>query len=168
MRPLLKAIDTTSEWTGKIVSFFIYIGIGVLVFEVLMRYAFNAPTIWAHGVSMRFFAVYYILLGAYTFYKQAHVRVDVVYNRLSLRGRAILDVATASLLFASCIALIWYGIPYTAKSFALLETDNTPFHAPMYPIKLMIPLGAFLLLLQGLAKFYRDLVTAITGRRCEY
>jgi len=165
MRSLLKAIDSISDWSGKLVAFLVWPGVAVLVWEIGARHLFNAPTIWAHGIAQRLFAAYYILGGAYALLYKLHVSMDIIYNRFSLRTRAILDLFTASLLFATCVVLLWQGFGYAWESLSRLEACHTTFHAPVYPVKLMIPIAALLLLLQGLAKFYRDLITAITGRQ---
>ena len=165
MKAVLGVIDATSDWIGKVYSYTIYIAIGVLTYEVAARYIFNAPTIWAHGISYRIFAVYYLLGGAYVLRHRAHINMDIIYNRFSLRTKAILDLVTVFFFFAFCGVLLWQGSQFAWKSLLMLEVDADPFHAPIYPVKLMLPLGAFLILLQGLAKFSRDLVTAITGRQ---
>ena len=168
MRRLLKAIDAISEWSGRLISFLIYAAIIVLVYEVMMRYLFNAPTIWAHGLTMRFFAAFYIISGAYVLRHRAHITVEVVYERLSLRMRAIADLIGGLFIFIVCGVYLWYGIPYAWESVRILEADYSAWHGPLYPIKVMIVLAGFLLLLQGLAKFSRDLITATTRRQSEY
>ncbi len=168
MKTLLKTIDATREWSGKLVSLMFYAMMGVLVWEVLVRYAFNAPTIWAHGISVRIFAAYAILAGAYVLLHKGHIAMDLVYSRFPLRTKAIVDLITASLFFAFCGVLLWYRSSFAWTSLMMLELDDTAFRAPIYPIKLMVPVGAFLILLQGLAKYSRDFITAISGRQCEY
>jgi len=168
MKRLLHVIDGISEWSGRLVSFTIYAGMAVLIYEIVSRHLFNAPTIWAHGMSQRFFAAYYILAGAYVLRYRAHINMDVIYSRFSLRTRAILDLVTVWFFFAFIGVLVWYGSLFAWESLSRLEPCHTPFRAPIYPNKLMVPLGGFLILLQGLAKLSRDLITAITGRQCEY
>lgn len=168
MRRFLKAIDATSEWTGKVIGYAMYPAIAVLIWEIVLRHIFDAPTIWAHGISQRLFAAYYVLAGAYVLRFKEHVRMDLIYNLFPPRTRVIMDLLTFPFFFAFCAVLLWYGGHLAWKSLLLLEPDQTPFNAPLYPVKLMIPLGAFLILLQGLAKFSRDLITAITGRQGEY
>ncbi len=168
MRRLLAGIDATSEWTGRIFGYIIYAGIAVLVYEVVARYFFGAATTWAHGISQRLFAVYYVIGAAYVLRHKAHINMDVVYNLFPVRTRAILDLFTSPLFFAVAWVVLWYGADFAWGSLKILETCTTPFHAPLYPVKLMVPVAGFLLLLQGLAKYSRDLVTAITGRQCEY
>ena len=164
LKTFLTYIDAISDWSGKGVAYLILPGIIILSWEVVSRYVFNNPTMWAHGTSQRIFATYYILAGAYVLRHDQHVTVDIVYNRLSLRKRAILNLIGGIFFFIFCGVLLWKGIDFAWTSMSQLEPDETPWRAPLYPFKMMIPLGAFLILLQGLAKFIRDLATAITGR----
>jgi TRAP-type mannitol/chloroaromatic compound transport system permease small subunit len=71
------------------------------------------------------------------------------------------------LFFAFVGVLLWQGIGYAKDSLRWLEPDNTPFRAPLYPVKMMVPLGAFLIILQELANFLRDLIFVISGRKYE-
>jgi len=168
MKRWLRVIDDISDWSGRIVSFAVAAGILVLTIEVIARYALGAPTIWAHGTSQRLFAAYYFIAGAYVLRYRGHINVDVLYNRFSPKTKAILDVLTFPLFLATCYVLIWEGAAYFRGSLAILEVCNTPFRAPIYPVKLMIPVSGLLLLLQGIAKFIRDLITIRTGRQSEY
>ena len=92
MRYFFDTVDSISEWSGRIVSFGLYIGIAVLFIEVFLRYLFNHPTVWAHGYSQRIFGSYFILIGAYTLLHNGHVRVDLIYNRLQEKARAFFDM----------------------------------------------------------------------------
>jgi len=168
MKRLLKITDATSEWSGKLFAYLMWPGMVVLVYEIGARYIFNAPTMWAHGTAQRIFAAYYIIGGAYCLLHKAHISMDLIYNRCSLRTRAILDLIGALFFFVFCGVLLWWGGSYAWDSLMRLEPCSTPLRAPLYPVKLMIPLGALLILLQGLAKFGHDLFTAITGRGYEY
>lgn len=163
LRTLLKAIDAISEWAGKTFAYLILLGIIILVWEVVSRYVFNHPTMWAHGISQRLFAVYYIISGAYVLRYNRHVSVDLFFNRFSLRGKAILSLFGNIFFFVFCGVLFWTGLDFAWSSLQQLEPDETPWRAPIYPVKIMLALGALLILLQGLAKLCRDLVTAFTG-----
>ena len=167
-KAVLKGIDSTSDWSGKLLSFLIFIGIAILVYEVALRYLFNAPTIWAHGIAQRLFAAYYVLLGAYTLRQGGHVRIDVVYNRFPLRTRAIVDMTMAILFFLFCGILFWKGIDFALTSVMVMEKSPDVFNAIVYPVKVMLPVGALLIILQGLAEFARSFITAVTGRQYEH
>ena len=164
MDKFLKAIDRINEQTGKAVSYLVIILAAVVLYEIFVRYLFNSPTIWAHEISQMIYGAYVILLGGYVLQRKGHVNVDILYNRFTPRTRAIIDLFTWLLFFYFCGLLLVKGWEMAWDSFLVRETEPTSFAPPVYPIKMMIPLGALLILLQGLAKFIRDLSVAITGR----
>jgi len=168
MKRLLKIIDRISDWSGRLFSYLLWPGVAVLVYEVVARYVFNAPTIWAHGMTQRIFAVYYFICGAYISLTRSHINMDIVYNRFAPRKRAILDIISFCFFFIFCGVLLWYGSRYAWVSLIRLEPCNTPFRAPLYPIKLMIPIGALLIILQELAQLWRNIYLAITGKSYEH
>jgi TRAP-type mannitol/chloroaromatic compound transport system permease small subunit len=92
------------------------------------------------------------------------VNVDILYHRFTPRTRAVIDLFTWLLFFYFCGLLLVKGWEMAWDSFQVRETEPTSFAPPVYPIKMTIPLGALLILLQGLAKFIRDLNLAITGK----
>ena len=157
-------IDMISEWSGKLVSFLLLPLIAFIVYDVLMRYVFNRPTDWAHELSYLMFGTIWIMGGAYALVKGSHVKMEVIYNRLPLRRRAIIDLITAPLFFVFIGILLWKGWDLAWSSVLRLEHSNSFWSPPIYPVKMMIPLGAFLLLLQGVVRFIRDAITATTGR----
>jgi TRAP-type mannitol/chloroaromatic compound transport system permease small subunit len=167
MKRFLKKIDRISEQSGKAVSFLIVFLVFVILYEISARYLFNSPTIWAHEIAQMVYGAYVILLGAYVLQRKGHVNVDILYNRFRPRTRAIIDLFTWLLFFYFCGLLLLKGGEMAWDSLKILETEPTSFAPPVYPIKMTIPLGALLILLQGLAKFIRDLTFAITGREEE-
>jgi len=157
-------IDMISEWSGKLVSFLMLPLIAFIVYDVLMRYVFNAPTDWAHELSYLMFGTLWVIGGAFALQQKAHVKMEIIYNRLPLRQRAIIDLITAPLFFVFIGILLWKGWDLAWSSVLRLEHSNSFWSPPIYPVKMMIPLGAFLLLLQGVVRFIRDAITATTGR----
>ncbi len=164
LKSSLHIVDSISEWSGKLVSFLVAAMILAMTYEVILRYAFNAPTRWSYELTLFFFGSYCILGGAFTLLRREHVTMDVFYVRLSPRAAAITDLITAVLFFLFCGVLLWYGWGFFMRSWMSAETTATPWDPVLWPIKLSIPVGAFLILLQGLAKFSRDLFTASTGK----
>ena len=167
MRKLFLTIDSISEWSGKIVSFVIYIGILMLVFEVVARYFFDSPTVWAHGYSQRLFGSYFILVGAFTLLKDAHVRVDIIYQRFSLRVRALLDIVNYALLILWATVLVKEGITFFANSWAIREADEMALAHPVYPVKFLLVVGVALILLQGISRITMSCITLVKGVKYE-
>jgi len=161
---ILWCIDMISLWTGKVVSFAILPLILFIVADVLLRYIFLAPTEWAHELGYFMFGISWMVGGAYALQQDSHVKMEVLRNRLPIRGQAILDLITVPVFFAFIGVLAWKGWEMSISSITRLEHSNSMWSPPIYPIKVFIPIGAFLLALQGLAKFIRDLILAVSGR----
>jgi len=165
LRFSLSVIDNISEWTVMIMGFAIPLIVVLIIYEVVMRYVFNQPTIWVHELSQLLWGSLFMLVGAYILRHDGHVNMDLVYTRLSPRKRAILDLVTALIFFLFCGVLLWKGWTMASNSLAILEHSGSPWDPPIYLVKLTIPVGASLLILQGIAKFIRNTVTAATGRK---
>ena len=165
MKRVLNAIDLVSEWSGKLVSILIFFVAFFLLYDVVMRYVFNAPTIWAHELSLHLFGAYAVLAGPYVLRYHQHVKVDIIYLRFSPRGRAIIDSFTYLLFFLFIGLLFWYGYVIAERAVELRQTVSpSPWASPLWPVKLTVPLAAFLMLAQGLAHYIRTLTLAITGK----
>ncbi len=165
MKRVLAAIDCISEWSGKLVSVLIFFLTFLLLYDVIMRFAFNAPTIWCHELSLHFFGAYAVLAGPYVLLHHGHVKIDIIYLRFSHRGRAIIDSFTYLFFFMFIGILFWYGYVIAARAVELQQTVSpSPWASPLWPVKLTIPIAAFLMLLQGLAHYIRTLKFAITGK----
>lgn len=162
---ILRSIDALSEWTGKAVSFLI-LGLALVIgYEVVMRYGLNRPTVWVHEFSVMLFGTAMIIGGAYALRFNGHITMDIVYGMFSERGKAILDVITYfALTLPFILVLMWYGGERAWRSLITLEHDSTQWGPPLYPLRIMLPLGAFLLFLQSLAKLARDFVIIFRGR----
>jgi TRAP-type mannitol/chloroaromatic compound transport system permease small subunit len=164
LNTLLNTIDRLSEWTGKLVSFFIFLLALIVGYEVVARYVFKSPSIWVHEVSAMIFGTFIIIGGAYTALKGGHVNMDLVQKSLSPRIRLVLDLLTFFVALAFLGAIIWKGGIAAWKSVKILEHASTQWGPPLYPIRVMLPLGAALLLLQLFAKFFRDLRALINRK----
>jgi TRAP-type mannitol/chloroaromatic compound transport system permease small subunit len=136
----------------------------VIGHEVVRRYGFGDATIWGFETMVFLCGALYLLGGAYTLYRRKHVIKEVVYTRLPPRGRAIADVITFPLFALFVGTMIWAGGDRFWEAWAMQERAGTVWDPPLYPILATIPLGAFLLLMQGIADFIRNLHYAITGR----
>ena len=143
MGKILRIIDSISEWSGKICSFLVYAGIIMLVFEVVARYFFDSPTVWAHGYSQRLFGSYFVLVGAYTLLQNGHVRIDIIYQRFSLRKRAFFDLINYLMLLIWSFVLIKEGSSFFASSWAIREADEMVLAHPIYPVNFFSSLGSY-------------------------
>lgn len=155
MRRLFRIVDGVNDWVGWLLGFQILLVVGVVVWEVVARYVFNAPTLWANETMVYVTAVAYLLGGGYALRHRRHVIVDVLYARFPASVRVWLGVATFVFFAFYLGAMIWAGWLFAWDSMKLGETSGTPWDPPIWPVKLAIPVAAVLVLLQGVADVVR-------------
>jgi TRAP-type mannitol/chloroaromatic compound transport system permease small subunit len=110
------------------------------------------------------FAMQYMLAGAYAYREDQHVRIDVFYSKFSPRGKAIADIITSVFFFIFVLTMLWTGTRFALDAINNSEVSFTEWGVQYWPVKLMIPIGAVLLALQGLAKLIKDIVFVTRGR----
>lgn len=160
MRRLLviaDTIDILSTWIGWIVSWLVIVFTLMIGYEVAARYLFNAPTKWAFDLSYMLGGSFFLLGQAYTLRYRQHVRIDIFYSRFSARTKALIDVFFYLVFFFPLWGGLLYAlIPYVAMSWEIQERSMQGYWQPfIYPFKTVMPVGAGLFLLQGLADFLR-------------
>lgn len=155
--PVTDAIERLSTASGTFVAYWSMIAVFVYYYEVVARYLFNSPTNWVHESMFLMFGMQYMISGAYAYREDQHVRVDVVYARFSPRGKAIADIITSVFFFIFTGTMLWTGTRFAADAVALGENSFTEWGVQYWPVKLMIPIGAGLILLQGVAKLIKDI-----------
>jgi len=161
IRKLVLFIDRICTFVAKEVSYIIIFVTGVVCYGVLMRYVFKAPSIWANETMIFGCAFIYVLGGAWVMLVNGHVRMEFFWQRFSPRGRRILDCITSSFFFLYMVMLLWSGSKFAWVSIKVHETSGSPWNPPVYPIKIGFVIGVFLLLMQGISKFIKDLYFAI-------
>ncbi len=137
----------------------------VLFTEVVLRHVFIAPTMWAHDTARMLLATIATMGLAYTHRHDGHVRIDLLYRRLSPRGKAVLNVVCALLLFFPVVIIFVYaGYHALIASWIRGEVLGGSFwYPPAWPIRTVVFVGFCLFLLQGVANFTRDLYTLARG-----
>ena len=127
-------------------------------YEVLARFVFNSPTNWVHESMFLMFGMQYMISGAYAYREDQHVRVDVFYTKFSPRGKAIADVISSVFFFIFTITLLWTGWRFAADAVANRESSFTECGIQYWPVKLTMPIGAALIILQGVSKLIKDIL----------
>lgn len=161
---LVRAIDALNQGVGRMVALALLLLVALVGLEVTLRYGFGAPTQWGTDLIAYIFSAYILLGGGYTLLHRDHVNMDILYSRMPPRGRAIADVLTAAFVFLYCFVLLREGALMAIDAFESGRRASTDWAPPLWPILIMLPIGAALLMLQAFAKFLRDLVLALTGR----
>ncbi|KMY65739.1 C4-dicarboxylate ABC transporter permease [Desulfocarbo indianensis] len=165
LKSIAKRIDAINEWVGRGVSW-VTTGLVVVVFvDVVMRYAFKTSFVFTQELEWHLFAFIFLMGAGYTLLHDGHVRVDIIFQRLSTRGQAWVNlIGCLVFLFPGCYLVIVTSYGFAAESFRLMEGSPDPGGiAYRYVLKACIPLGFSLFTLQGVSLFIRSLLT-ITGR----
>jgi len=157
----LSVIDLINGWTGRIVGHLLILMMFIVTFEVVMRYIFNRPTLWAMEMNQYLFCILIALGGGHVLLNRGHINVDILYGRFGERTRAIFDLCTSPIFFLLIITLIWQGFEVAVDSTRYTETSEMA-GIPVYPVHILLVVGAFLIFLQAFAKFARDLAKSMT------
>jgi TRAP-type mannitol/chloroaromatic compound transport system permease small subunit len=157
---LFDKIDRLNRFSGVVDCWLIYPLIFVLAYEFTARYFFGAPTIWAYDFSYMLYGTLYMLGLGYTLLEDGHVKIEFFYDKMSPRKRSISDIVGYLIFFFPAVgALFYYGIGFTWTSWVLEErAKESIFAPPIYPLKTIMLIGIFLLLLQGIVKFTRKVI----------
>jgi TRAP-type mannitol/chloroaromatic compound transport system permease small subunit len=152
-----RTIDALNETIGYYSAFLILPLLGVVAYEVVMRYLFRAPTIWAFEATTLLYGMHFMLALAYTHLHNGHVAIDIFEARLPKQPRTLLRIVVNLVFFLPTVGLlsIW-SVIYAATSWSNLELAPTSWAPPYYPFKTLMALGFVLLLLQGIAKLLQD------------
>ena len=158
---MFRAIDRLSEWVGKGVAWLIPLLILELVYDTAARYLFNTATGWSYDLSYMLYGAIFMLGASHTLVRDGHVRIEVIYHRVSARTRALIDSLGYLLFYLPAVgALLYFGSRFALQSWRMGETSGeSMWSPPIYPFKTIIPLAAALLLLQGTVNLIRCLRT---------
>lgn len=164
MKKIVQTIDRITSLTGKAVSYIMFLVVGIVCFEVAMRYLFRKPTVWASEAIVFCCALLYVFGAAWTLLDNRHVKIDLLWEKLSPRGKRIIDSLTF-IFFAFYMGLmLWVGSRFALESVKLAETSGSPWDPPVYPIKIAFVIGIVLLMGQGISKLIRNLYFIIRGK----
>ena len=155
---IIKSIDSVNEFIGKAVSYLSFLLVIIVTTDVVMRYGFNISFVSVEEMEWHLYALIFLLGAGYTLRHNAHVRVDVIYQRLSKRARALINIIGVLLfLFPGCYLVIKTSIPFVHSSWIMHEASADPGGLPArYILKAMIPIAFALLALQGISMLLKN------------
>jgi len=166
----VRVIDKFTDTTGTWVAWLNVPLVLVVAWEVVARYAFNAPTIWSFDLTYMLYGTIFMLGSAYALHKGAHIRTDFFFEKWSIRTKGIID-STAYLVFffpsIFIFLLVSWGEGWYA--FGINElSEQTPWRPILWPFKMVVPLTCLLLLIQGVSEAIKSVWAARTGIELEH
>ena len=178
MRRYITTIDAINYRIGRVVMYGIFVLMGILLWSSISK-TFFLPTLWTLEMAQFVMVAYYILGGPYSIQLGTNVRMDLLYGEWSLRKKAWFDLVTVLFLIFYLAVLLYGGISSTAYSLGYwgtepvsffgglisgseelgrLERSSTAWRPYMWPVKSIMVLGIFLLLLQCVSELLKDVL----------
>jgi len=157
MRHSIFIIDTFAIWTGRLVCWLLVPLMLAMVYEVLARKLFIAPTDWAYDVSRMVSGGMFMLGAAYALMRGVHIRADFIYRLWSHRNQALVD-ATLYIVFFFPAMVFFFLVSFDYASVAWIRWElsmDTAWMAPVAPVRTAMPLGAALLIIQGISELLK-------------
>jgi TRAP-type mannitol/chloroaromatic compound transport system permease small subunit len=160
LNTLIKGIDFLVEKQGQLTSFLIVPLLFIVLYEVAMRYAFNAPTVWGFEATAFAYGMHYMLGLSYMENAQGHVRVDIVTSRLPVKVQAVVMIIGYLLIFMPVFGLMtWGAIKFAHTATITNELNSTSWAPRIWPYKIVMALSFLLLTIQGLATMLKNVKT---------
>ncbi len=155
--PLDRGLDQVLRGSSWISGFLVLATIAITVYEVLSRYLFNEPTEWA--LDMGVFCLVWLSYAsfAYLLREGAHIAVDVLTTNFTRRTRAVWDIGTSIFTIIFCGVLFYLSIPWAIHAAVTREVSAGMLRVPMWPVKIVLPLGTLLLIVWALRDLTRRL-----------
>jgi TRAP-type mannitol/chloroaromatic compound transport system permease small subunit len=166
MQRIVYMIDQLSKTVGHAFSWCALILTLGTCYEVFVRYVLSDPTSWAFDLSYLMYGAAFFMTGAYTLSRGGHVRADMFYRTWPERMQAGVELTLYLVFFfPGILALVIAGWSYGGGAMSIREVSvNSPAGIPIWPLKMMIPVGGALMALQGVAEVLRCVLCLREGR----
>lgn len=166
IRVFVRYVDLINKWIGRFAMQLVFVLGAVLVWSTVSRLVFGVPVNWALEMSQFILSAYYLLGGAYSLQLNAHVRMDLFYSRWSPRQKAAVDAFTILFVIFYLGVLFYGGWSSTDYAITYKQKNYTSWAPLLWPVKVIMTVGIFLMLLQTISTFFKDLAIA-RGRPIE-
>jgi len=147
------AITALNRRLFQVTVWLMAVVVPVMLYEVVARYVFNAPTVWGMELAVLLFGPYFLLGGPHLLHLKGHVALDLVRQRLSGRWVRRLDLVNYPVIVLFCAILLYFSVPSAWSAWTFRETSFSAWNPPIWPVKATVPLALALMLLQALAEW---------------
>jgi TRAP-type mannitol/chloroaromatic compound transport system permease small subunit len=166
MRSVIIVIDTFSLWVGRAVCLLLIPMLFSMVYEIIARKFFIAPTLWAYDISRMTMGAMFMLGAGYALMKGVHIRADFLYRIMSERNQGRVDLALYLIFYFPSLALFfWITGEYALGAVRTGETSmDTAWMPIVWPARMAMPVGAAFLLIQGVSEVLKCVHAIRKGR----
>ena len=124
-------VDRVVTAVSRVAMFLILFGVAITFYEVFMRYIFASPTLWVNEMTLWLGAMIYMVAGAYTMQRRAHIRITAVYDIVSRRTRLVFDYAALFVVVVYAVLMLVGGYDVAWEAFITWERFGTVFDPPI-------------------------------------
>lgn len=150
-------VDLFNRRIGRITMYIIFAMMGLLLYSSVTK-TFFLPSLWTLETAQFLMVGYYMIGGAYSLQMAAHVRMDLLYGGWQEKTKIWVDSFTIFFLIFYLLMLLYGGMSSTAYAIEYGERSYSSWRPYMAPIKVVMCIGIFLMLLQAIAEFFRDIL----------
>lgn len=154
-------VDRINLYAGRLAMVIFFAMAAIMLWSTVSRALFGVSVNWSLEMTQFLLSAFYLLGGAYSLQHGSHVRMDLFYSRLSLRRRAGLDAVTLLAVIFFLGVLLWGGISSTQYAIQYNQKNYSAWSPVLWPVKVAMTIGIFLMLLQVIAQLFRDIAQAM-------
>ena len=155
IKQYVKFVDKINYRIGRVAMFIIFIMVGVMFYSAITK-TFFRPALWTYEFSQFLMVAYFLVGGAYSIQLKGHVRMDLIYGNWSERTKSRWDSVTSLIMIAYLVLLLYGSVDSTIYAISYGERSYSIWRPYMWPIKVIMTFGIFLMLLQAIAQFFKD------------
>ena len=153
---LSRLIDAMNERVGRTIYWLILVAVLVSAGNAIVRYAFNRSSNAWLEIQWYLFSAVFLFCAGYTLLHNQHVRIDVITGHLSKRAQAWIDViGTLLFLMPMAVTIMWLSWPVFIDAYRSNEVSTNAGGLTVWPARLMVPIGFFLLVAQGISELIK-------------
>ena len=156
----VRIVDAVNYRVGRFAMYLLFPMGAILLWSTIQRVTIGVPVNWALEMSQFMLSAYYLLGGGYTLQLGSHVRMDLLYGRLSPRAQATIDAVTILFVIFYLVFLLLGGLSSTKYAIDYGQKNYTAWAPFLWPVKVVMTIGIFLMLLQFIANFFKDVAAA--------
>ena len=156
VKSYVRIVDAMNRVIGRVAMYLIFVMMGILLYSSISKTFFN-PSLWTLEMAQFTLVTYYLLGGGYSMQLGSHVRMDLVYGAWSDKTKAAVDAFTVLFLIFYLVLLLYGAFSSTEYVLQYGEKSYSSWAPKMAPVKIIMTIGIFLMLLQAIAMFFKDL-----------
>lgn len=151
----VRVVDRINHLIGRATMFMIFAMVGVLFYSSITK-TFFLPALWTLEFAQFLMVAYFLLGGAYSIQQDGHVRMDLIYDRWAPKTKFRWDTVTGIFMIIYLCFLLFGSVSSTIYAFEYWERSYSSWRPYMWPIKLVMTFGIFMMLLQAISQFFKD------------